>query len=68
MIDRCPRTSKICFATAAKAYSTIGRAASRRRKYRPNGSAYRCRFCNLWHTTAIQNWRDGQSDGQGDAG
>ena len=52
MIDHCPSTGKVSFATAAKAYATLGRASSRRRKYKPNGHAYRCKHCHQWHATS----------------
>jgi hypothetical protein len=53
----CELTGKIVFLSASAAYRSLRAAAHVRHKFKPRGSAYRCRHCNHWHTTASEGRR-----------
>lgn len=52
MHDVCWRTGKIQYLSAVSAFKTLETASRRRRKFKPRGSAYRCKFCHRYHTTS----------------
>ncbi len=56
VLPKCPESGKTCFSKKEAETSKNWMNRNGKRKYEVK-RIYHCEYCNCWHITHVQNWR-----------